>query len=126
MIFWLLACSPTLTPDTLPPCGGAPNCVTSQEGDAAHTVPPLPVASPAALREAVLSLPGCVVVSETERWLHAACTTPSGLFTDDLLVLRLGDLLHVRSASRVGYSDLGVNRERVEALRVVLDPEAPT
>lgn len=64
-----------------------------------------------------------VVVSETSTYLHAEYRTRWLRFTDDLefQLMPKEDLIHVRSASRVGYSDLGANRRRIEALRKTLD-----
>jgi len=59
---------------------------------------------------------GCDVLHPGPDYLHASCTTKSGLFTDDLHVLVSDGRLHVRSASRLGYGDLGVNRRRVDRL----------
>ncbi|MDX1765264.1 MAG: DUF1499 domain-containing protein, partial [bacterium] len=65
------------------------------------------------------ALPGTTVVEETTDYLHAECTSALFRFVDDLeFHLRPSThTLAVRSASRVGYSDLGVNRRRVEKLR---------
>lgn len=121
MIWWLLACAPQLQPGVLPACGRAPNCVSSlADADDSHHTPPLRQATVDELEAAVHNVPGCVVGQRAENGLVAACTTPMGLYTDDL-VLRVDDgAVQVYSASRVGWSDMGVNRERVEALRHAL------
>ena len=56
------------------------------------------------------------VVSETDDYLHAICRTRLG-FVDDVECRLAGDVIHVRSASRVGWFDFGANRARVEWLR---------
>jgi len=59
------------------------------------------------------------IVTAGETYLHAEFTSAVFRFVDDVEFL-LDDaekVVHVRSASRVGHSDLGVNRKRVEALR---------
>lgn len=74
-----------------------------------------------ALREVVEAMPRTKVVRETDRYLHAEATSLVFRFVDDLeLLLGDGDELVVRSASRLGRSDLGVNAKRVEALRDAL------
>jgi uncharacterized protein (DUF1499 family) len=108
----------------LAPCPGSPNCVSSDAGDEAHTVEPLALAVPAEeawprVREALAALPRTRVVTDESGYLHAECTSLLMGFVDDLeLHLRADDrVIAVRSASRVGHSDIGVNRRRVEDLR---------
>jgi uncharacterized protein (DUF1499 family) len=62
------------------------------------------------------------VVEEATNYLHAQCASALFGFVDDLeLHLRASaNLIAVRSASRVGHSDMGVNRRRVERLRAAL------
>jgi uncharacterized protein (DUF1499 family) len=108
----------------LAPCPGSPNCVSSDAGDDAHRVAPLALALPAeeawpAVREAVAALPRTRVEIEEAGYLHAECRSALLGFVDDLeLHLRPEEgIVAVRSASRLGYSDFGVNRRRVERLR---------
>jgi uncharacterized protein (DUF1499 family) len=108
----------------LAPCPSSPNCVSSEARDTTHGTDPFVLAMPASeawplVREVVAALPGAAVVTATDDYLHAECTTPLLRFVDDLeiaLQLEPGRLA-VRSASRKGYSDLGANRERVWELR---------
>lgn len=108
----------------LAPCPSSPNCVSSDAADAAHRVSPFRLGVAAeeawhAARESVLALPRASIVEESDEYLHAECRSAWMGFVDDLeLHLRAEDgVIAVRSASRLGYSDLGVNRERVETLR---------
>ncbi len=108
-------------------CPSSPNCVSSTDARTAHRIPPFqPAAPPAgawdAVRAAVRSLPRTRIITETDNYLHAECRSQFFGFVDDLeLHLRPSDsLIAVRSAARLGYSDFGVNRERVEQLRVLL------
>ncbi len=117
MILWLLACAPDLAPGELLVCGTAPNCVSSVAADDVHRVAPLPPRPLAEVVRAIEAVPGCVVRHQQASWVAAACTTPSGLFTDDLVVRVADGGVQVSSKSRVGYSDLGVNRDRVDRLR---------
>jgi uncharacterized protein (DUF1499 family) len=75
-----------------------------------------------AARAAVLSLPRTQIVAESANYLHAECSSAVFGFVDDLeLHLRpKSGLIAVRSASRLGYRDFGVNRKRIEKLRAVL------
>ena len=111
----------------LAPCPASPNCVSSDAADGDHAVEPLRLALPAekawrAIREAVAALPRTAFVTETDDYLHAECQSALLGFVDDLeLHLRPTEgIVAVRSASRLGHSDLGVNRKRVEGLRVTL------
>ncbi|HPE60748.1 MAG TPA: DUF1499 domain-containing protein [Thiolinea sp.] len=115
---------PGLLDGHLRPCADKPNCVCSETGgNVAHSVPPIPVSGfdsglLTRVEQAVIDMGGRVVRVQDN---YLAVTFRSSIFgfVDDL-ELRLDTrhtLLHVRSASRVGYSDLGVNRRRVDELR---------
>jgi uncharacterized protein (DUF1499 family) len=71
------------------------------------------------LKAVLAGLPRTRVVAEEADYLHAECTSLIFRFVDDLefSVDRLEKKIHVRSASRVGKYDFGVNRRRVEAIR---------
>ena len=108
-------------------CPSSPNCVCSDAEDAGHRVAPLELSMPAAeawplIRDAVAELPRTRIAAETAEYLHAECGSALLGFVDDLeLHLRPeAGIAAVRSASRLGYSDLGVNRRRVEDLRTAL------
>lgn len=108
----------------LRPCGSRPNCVVSE--GSARIVPALPLPSGtdpmAQLVAAVERLPRTRVTARDGDYLRAESRTLLFRFVDDL-ELRLDPearVAHVRSASRVGYSDRGENRRRVEALRRLL------
>jgi uncharacterized protein (DUF1499 family) len=131
--FSLLACAGTRPTDlglhgaTLAPCPASPNCVSSDASDPEHHVAAFELRVPApeawrAARVAVANLARTQIVSETSDYLHAECSSLIFRFVDDLeLQLRAAEhVIAVRSASRLGKSDLGVNRRRVEALRVEL------
>lgn len=95
--------------------------------DPSHRVAALTLAMPAdaawqQIMDTVKSLPRTTVMQVTGDYLRAECRSAVFRFVDDLeLELRKGEgTVAVRSASRVGYSDFGVNRRRVENLRGVL------
>ena len=111
----------------LAPCPPSPNCVSSDARDSAHAIPPFQLeVSPAeawpVVHELVSGLPRVQVVEATDVYLYAECKSRLIGFVDDLeLHLRPAEgVIAVRSASRVGHSDLGVNRRRLEELRTVL------
>ena len=64
-------------------------------------------------------LPGAQVVAARDDYLYAQFATRWLGFVDDgeFWVDPAAGVVHVRSASRVGRSDFGVNRQRIEAIR---------
>jgi uncharacterized protein (DUF1499 family) len=107
----------------LQPCPARPNCVSSEATDPEHRVEPIHYNGSA--EEALLRLRGILsgesrtrVVESEERYLHAEVRSLVFRFVDDLeFLLQPDGLIQVRSAARSGYSDLGVNRRRVERIR---------
>jgi uncharacterized protein (DUF1499 family) len=115
----------------LAPCPDTPNCVCTQATDEGHRIEPLAYdgtaeEAMARLKAALAALPRTRVVSETPDYLHAECTSLVFRFVDDVefLIDRERKVIHFRSASRVGRSDLGVNRLRMEALRQAFAAQA--
>ncbi len=108
----------------LAPCPATPNCVATEGAPAGRRLEPLPyLGDPAATREAlravILAMPRTRIERETGDYLHATFRTPVIGFIDDV-EFRFDDaarVVHFRSASRLGRSDLGVNRRRMETLR---------
>jgi uncharacterized protein (DUF1499 family) len=115
---------PCMADGKLRACPGTPNCVSSESGTPASAlVSPIafggtPDEAWKRLKEVVVKLGG-TVRDESGGYLWSTFLVPVLGFTDDV-EFRLdasAKLIHVRSASRLGYSDLGVNRTRVEQLR---------
>lgn len=105
-------------------CPESPNCVSSHMTDETHRIDPLPYAGSGAdalarLSAIVRSLPRTTIVTEKPDYLHAECTSRIFRFVDDVEFLAddRAKVIHVRSASRLGSSDLGVNRKRIELIR---------
>lgn len=108
----------------LPPCPSSPNCVGSQETEASHHVDPLPFAGDPAqawarLQEIVLAMPRTQLVEDDGDYLHVEFRSKLFRFVDDVQFVmdRKQSVIEVRSASRLGHSDLGVNRRRMEQLQ---------
>jgi uncharacterized protein (DUF1499 family) len=104
-------------------CPPTPNCVSSTADDPAQRVAPLSLPGSAAqrmsvLREVLLEQPGVAIVDERAGYLHATVRTRWLGFVDDLELLQddAAGVVQVRSASRIGYSDLGANRARLQEL----------
>ncbi|MFO7495173.1 MAG: DUF1499 domain-containing protein [Desulfobacterales bacterium] len=108
----------------LAPCPDRPNCVCSDAADAARRVAPFVFQGSAAdawktLGAHVATLPRARVVTASPVYLHAVVRSRVFRFEDDLeFYLRpSAGVIAVRSASRTGYFDFGVNRRRIEAIR---------
>ena len=104
------------------PCPESPNCVSSYATGELHAIDPVPLPADdpmRALRDVVASLPRTKIVVEDGDYLHATFTSLVFRFVDDVefRIDREAGVIHVRSASRVGYGDMGVNRRRVESIR---------
>jgi uncharacterized protein (DUF1499 family) len=108
-----------------------PNCVSSQAdpGDAVHHVAPLKLEGDSAgamkrLRAVVEGMPRTKVIESRADYLYAEFSTALMGYVDDVEFYCDGRAIHVRSASRLGHSDLGVNRKRVEAIRAAFEAPA--
>ena len=99
-----------------------PNCVSSQAdpADREHYIAPIK-AGFSRVRKAVESMPGATVIEEQPDYLYAEYRTRLLGFVDDVEFLRGDGVIHVRSASRLGRRDFGVNRSRIESLRSLLE-----
>ena len=111
--------------DRLSPCPETPNCVNTgdrhPEGTEGIALVDDRPETLARVVEVVADLPRTRVVEASEVYLHAESRSRIFRFVDDLeLLLVPGGELIVRSASRMGRGDLGVNARRVEDLRARL------
>ncbi|HEY9779545.1 MAG TPA: DUF1499 domain-containing protein [Leptolyngbyaceae cyanobacterium] len=111
----------------LAPCPSTPNCVCSQSEDAEHKIEPLtykstPEVAFTQLKQAIASQPRTKIITESPNYLYAEFTSAIMKFVDDVEFYLDEDakVIHVRSASRLGQSDLGVNRKRIETIRAKL------
>ncbi|MEJ2084888.1 MAG: DUF1499 domain-containing protein [Acidobacteriota bacterium] len=107
---------------SLRPCPHRPNCVSSLASREDQYVAPFDNAEPSdmdTLKTVLEEMDRCSVVEAGPTYLRAECKSRFlGLIDDLELLLDVeSKVIHVRSASRIGYSDLGVNRRRVEALK---------
>lgn len=104
--------------DRLASCPDSPNCVSSYASDEEHSIEPL-AASLEQIEQILLSLDGANIVEAGDNYLYAEFTSSLMGYVDDVEFLydSTSGLTHVRSASRLGYSDLGANRKRIESIR---------
>ena len=73
---------------------------------------------------ALAKIPEARIIDSEDNYLYAEFTSRLMGFVDDVEFLYDPDagITHVRSASRLGYSDMGVNRKRIESIRDSLSP----
>ena len=105
-------------------CRRTPNCVSSQAdpSDREHYIAPIPFRGDAmaAVRRAVAAMPRATVISEKADYLYAEFRSKLLGYVDDVEFFFDGAVIQVRSASRLGRRDFGVNRARVEKIRALL------
>jgi uncharacterized protein (DUF1499 family) len=111
-------------PEGLAPCPLTPNCVSSQASDTGHFIAPISYTGPAdqamqRMQQVLAQLERSTLVGHTATYLHFEVRSMLFRFVDDIecLLDPAAGVIHIRSASRVGLSDLGVNRRRVEHIR---------
>lgn len=111
---------------TLATCPPSPNCISSQAGDEQHYIAPLsfgdePDTAFARLVKVLKQRPDIKFIKTTASYLMVELRTT--FFVDDaeFLLDRDRHIIQVRSASRLGYSDLGKNRRRMEEIRAQFD-----
>jgi len=108
----------------LAPCPNSPNCVSTQSTDSQHTIEAIvfdgsPEDAMRKLKAVLAVIPRMEIISETESYVHAEATSLIFRYRDDVefVIERQANLIHFRSASRVGNSDMGANRKRMEEIR---------
>ncbi|NDV25737.1 DUF1499 domain-containing protein [Desulfovibrio sp. JC010] len=118
-----------ITGGKLSPCPDSPNCVSSQENDQKHATPAIKASGPSKqvmknLRKCVRKMGGKIKTPKGP-YLHAEFRSKLFRFVDDLECVydEVEGKIEVRSAARLGYSDFGVNRKRVEELRRLFEAE---
>lgn len=110
----------------LAPCPDKPNCVISQGNDEQHFIPPFRYtgtreAAVADLRQIIRVMDRAYIIEERNDYLRVEFVTSHMRFRDDAeFYFAEPGLIHVRSGSRLGYSDFGKNRKRLERIRRLL------
>ena len=127
----LSATHATAGPNRLSPCPNSPNCVSSQSTDSARFIEPLRYTGRLAdARQKLIDLlensKRTRLISVETDYLHAEFRSLILNFVDDVEFYFSSEdpIVHVRSASRTGYYDFGVNRRRVERLRATFENSA--
>ncbi|MEH2184233.1 DUF1499 domain-containing protein [Nostoc sp.] len=108
-------------------CPASNNCVVSQNADEKHAIDPILYhVDRNAAREILLKVlsvvPRTEIVEQTDNYIHALSKSRIFRFVDDVeFYLPANEsVIHLRSASRMGEFDLGVNRRRSEQIRLAL------
>jgi uncharacterized protein (DUF1499 family) len=114
-----------VTNGRLKACPSSPNCVCSADSDKEHGIAPIawnqsPAEAIAALKQVIQAMERTAIIVESGDYLQAEFTTKLMGYVDDVEFYVKDGVIQVRSASRLGKSDLGVNRQRVEAIRSAL------
>ncbi|ESA33236.1 duf1499-containing protein [Leptolyngbya sp. Heron Island J] len=106
------------------PCPNTPNCVCSQAdaSDQEHSIEPIttnqaPGDAIATLKAIIEGMERSQINEATDNYLYAEFASKLMGFVDDMEFYVESGVIHVRSAARLGKSDLGVNRKRVETIR---------
>jgi uncharacterized protein (DUF1499 family) len=116
----------------LQPCPSTPNCVSSfaKKSDKEHYIAPYEIkgndlAAWKALKRSVQATEDAKMINNTSNYLYAQYTSSLFHFVDDVefMLDTSGNKIQLRSASRIGYSDLGVNRKRLDNLEAKLKKE---
>ena len=109
-----------ITENKLTPCPSKPNCVNSFSDEKEHAIRPFAPASSPLWERLILTLnkqKKSKIITSEPHYIHATFTSNIMGFVDDVEFFQSNGSIHVRSASRLGYSDLGANRDRIEQLR---------
>jgi len=112
----------------LTPCPESPNCVSSLAKDKKHFIEPIPYSGENAvtqhkLLEILHSFNRARVVRIEEGYIHAEFVSSIFRFVDDVEFYFDDEkkIIHIKSASRTGYFDFGVNRRRMEKIRKLFE-----
>ena len=108
-------------------CPSSPNCVSSLATESKRQIDPFHLKKDYAdnwekMKTELSNMPRTQIIKSSEKIIHAECKSRIFRFTDDLVLILapLTGRVDIRSASRVGYSDLGVNHKRIKNLRTHL------
>lgn len=112
--------APGLVDGRLAPLSSKPNCVSSEDDTQPERLV-APLSGTMEQAKAAIIATGGTITTETDQYISATYMSKIYKFVDDVELRKGGDdLVHIRSASRVGYSDNGVNRKRVKSIRAAM------
>jgi uncharacterized protein (DUF1499 family) len=136
LLRWLLIPIASPEPETLgvnngrlAPCPDSPNCVSTQAERSLHWIEPIPYEGETAvthqrLLEILYDMPRSTIHYTDPTYIHVQFRSPLWGFVDDVEFYfdEANQLIHFRSAARLGDGDMGVNRERMEQIREKMSP----
>lgn len=109
---------------TLAPCPSSPNCVSTEADDELHGIEPISYTGDMAdartqLMTVLERLPKTQIITERDDYIYMESRSPMIGFVDDVEFVfdDAEKVIRFRSAARMGYGDLGKNRERMEIIR---------
>ena len=101
-------------------CPKKPNCLSSFEKDKQRVSPIKSTLTLKQIKSVISSMEGAKLIKEERAYLYFTFTSSTFSFVDDLELLSIGNLIHIKSASRTGHYDLGANKKRIETIRKLL------
>jgi uncharacterized protein (DUF1499 family) len=114
----------------LAPCPDTPNCVSTYETDAEHSIEAIPLVGNTAVAQTSLlviiqNMPGSTLITNEPGYIYAEFRTPTMRFVDDVEFYfdETAGVIQFRSASRLGYEDFDANRSRMETVRAAMEQE---
>ncbi len=117
----------TISKKLLPPCQEIPNCLTSETIESKHYIRPFKVKGEygkawSSLKNSLNQQSRVVITHESADNIHAEVTSLIFKFVDDIdfCLDKENNAIHVRTASRTGHIDFGINHRRIESLRAQL------
>jgi uncharacterized protein (DUF1499 family) len=134
-LFFIMGCSGRQVPvghtnGEFTPCPSSPNCVSSQSIEVGSLIDPLffegnAIGAEEKLVAVLNAMKRVRIVARTDGYIHAEFSSALFRFVDDVefYINTQESIIHFRSASRVGYSDFGVNRKRMEEIRRLFKKE---
>ncbi len=130
IVLLLFSATRSMAENSLKPCPDRPNCVSSLAADNEHKILPMSYSGDRAtarlrLLSALAQLDHAEIVEDTALFLRIKVTSALLRFVDDVTFVfdDENELIQMRSASRSGYYDFGVNRRRLEAIRELYEQQ---
>jgi uncharacterized protein (DUF1499 family) len=112
-----------LTDNKLQECPNKPNCVVSfYEKESEHFISPIETSlTLKEIKELLMDKMQLKLIDEKSNYLHFTQESSFFGFVDDIEILLIENKVYFRSASRVGYSDLGANKKRIEKIKEIIN-----
>lgn len=112
-------------------CPNSPNCVSSLTHQQSHKIEPLKFETTELeainkIEAIIKNMKRTKIVLKTDKKLHAVFSSAVFRFKDDVFFeIKENNIIHIKSASRTGHYDFGVNKKRVEQIKQAFYKETP-